>query len=161
MQSATQWRPRPAGSRQTTGAPQSPVVPPAGLTHLGVEWEAISRGRLNVLLEGTSSATDEVLNVLDPYFREPLQEFRPEPGASVPQPIAGTLVLLDVDSLAIAQQTELLSWLDECSGRFDVQIVSTAARPLFPLVESGAYLADLYYRLNVVRIDLTAGERLS
>ena len=36
-----------------------------------------------------------------------------------------------------------------------VQIISTVSEPLFTLVEAGTFLADLYYRLNIVRMDLT------
>jgi transcriptional regulator of acetoin/glycerol metabolism len=35
-----------------------------------------------------------------------------------------------------------------------VQVISTTSRPLFSLVERGAFLRELYYKLNVVRIDL-------
>jgi transcriptional regulator with PAS, ATPase and Fis domain len=38
--------------------------------------------------------------------------------------------------------------------RGDVQIVSTTSRPMLQLIENGEFRAELYYRLNVVRIDL-------
>jgi len=42
-----------------------------------------------------------------------------------------------------------------------VQVVSTSSEPLFPLVETGAFLANLYYRLNVVRMNvMSSGETL-
>ena len=72
----------------------------------------------------------------------------------VPQPVDGTLVLLEVARLNGKQQAQLLQWLDQSDPRPQVQIVSTTSRPLFSLVESGAFLADLYYKLNIVRMDL-------
>jgi len=34
------------------------------------------------------------------------------------------------------------------------QVVSTTPQPLLPLVQSGTFLARLYYRLNTVCVDL-------
>ena len=42
-----------------------------------------------------------------------------------------------------------------CRLTTDVQVVSTAKAPLFPLVERGAFLDRLYYQLNIVYLDLT------
>jgi transcriptional regulator of aromatic amino acid metabolism len=75
-------------------------------------------------------------------------------------PAEGSVILLDVASLVPDQQAELLRWLNEGAGRYDVQLASTSSEPLFPLVEAGAFDATLYYRLNTIRIewfDSTAG----
>ena len=72
----------------------------------------------------------------------------------LPQPSEGTLILLEVARLDANQQTELLRWLDQFDQRSHVQVISTTSKPLFSLVEKGAFLGDLYYKLNVVRIDL-------
>ncbi len=62
--------------------------------------------------------------------------------------MTGTLVIWDVDRLNRMQQDWLLRWMDR---RFaDVQIVSVAEHPVFPLVLREEFLATLYYRLNVV-----------
>jgi transcriptional regulator of acetoin/glycerol metabolism len=56
--------------------------------------------------------------------------------------------------LAGEQQRQLLDWVD--SRQRDVQIISTSGRhEIWPLVECGAFLTPLYYRLGVVRVDLT------
>jgi DNA-binding NtrC family response regulator len=48
-----------------------------------------------------------------------------------------------------------IRWTLATASRFD------DSEPLFSLAENRAFLADLYYRLNVVRMDLTSsGERL-
>ena len=93
---------------------------------------------------------------LKPHLREPLRQYEPKMGVSVPQPLEGTLVLLEVAGLDAKQQAQLLRWLDQFDGRGQVQVVSTTSQPLVSLVETGAFLANLYYRLNVVRMDLTS-----
>jgi transcriptional regulator of acetoin/glycerol metabolism len=52
-----------------------------------------------------------------------------------------------------ADQCRLLTWLEMSGGR--IQVVSTTTSPLLPLVESGVFHDTLYYRLNVVCVDLT------
>jgi hypothetical protein len=104
-----------------------------------------------VLVEAGPAVAGEILEVLRPYLRSPIEEYRPGVGVPVPHPGEGTLILLGVDSLDGGQQAQLLQWLDERRGR--VQIVSISAEPLFPLVEAGTFDASLYYRLNIVRIE--------
>lgn len=65
----------------------------------------------------------------------------------------GTLVIRDVDALTPEDQRKLCEWLDSRSDR--TQVVSTASAPLVPLVDSGQFDDALYYRLNMVYVDLT------
>ena len=44
-----------------------------------------------------------------------------------------------------------LRWLDAGEPS---QVISTSARSLFLLVERGQFMADLFYRLNVLRVDV-------
>ncbi|WP_226583500.1 sigma 54-interacting transcriptional regulator [Acuticoccus sediminis] len=75
----------------------------------------------------------------------------------------GTLFLQDVGALAVAQQLKLLRALEE--DRFErigddrpiaasVRVIASADRDLTPLVESGAFREDLYWRLNVFPIEV-------
>ena len=66
---------------------------------------------------------------------------------------AGTVVIRDVDALTPEDQWKLCEWLDSRSDR--TQVVSTASAPLVPLVDSQLFNDALYYRLNVVYVDLT------
>jgi DNA-binding NtrC family response regulator len=50
--------------------------------------------------------------------------------------------------LALDDQQRLLDWLQECDGR--ARVISTTSATLLPLMESGAFLHALYYRLNTV-----------
>ena len=144
--------PRPSvGSGVEVAARQRPVFLPS---HLRAEWDAVFQGNHNFLLVGTASATNEMLVAMTPHLPAPLQRYNSKAGRQVPQPSDGTLILLEVARLDAKQQIELLRWLEQFDHRSHVQVVSTTSKPLFSLVERGAFLADLYYKLNVVRIDL-------
>ena len=142
-------------------APCRPAPLPADLQ---ADWDLAIRNQHNILLEGPPLDTEARLAELKPHLRGPLAEFRPADGARVPQPREGTLILREVARLDAVQQTMLLRWFDKLEKlqRFDervrVRIVSTSPSPLFPLVGSGAFPSDLYYRLNVVRIELPDSE---
>jgi hypothetical protein len=143
---------RPAiGSGVDVVACHRPVFLPS---HLRAEWDAVCQGQHNFLLVGTPPATNEMLVAMTPHLPEPLQKYSAKAGLPVPQPSDGTLILLEVAKLDAKRQTELLRWLNRFDQRSHVQIVSTTSKPLFSLVERGVFLADLYYKLNVVRIDL-------
>ena len=120
-------------------------------TELSLEWNAISREHCSVLVEVVPAVAGEILEMLRPHLRSPIEEYRPTVGVPVPHPAEGTLILLGVEGLDGGQQAQLLQWLDKGRGR--VQIVSISAEPLFPLVEAGTFDASLYYRLNIVRIE--------
>ena len=75
----------------------------------------------------------------------------------------GTLFLDDVNDLPPALQPKLLDVLQRNVVRavgsdrempVDVRIVSACNRPLMPLVQQGKFRADLYHRLNVVKLAL-------
>jgi len=154
MQPTTRWRPQlTMGSEKLTAVRQRPVVLPFDLD---AESDLVIDTRCNLLLVGSLSATNAMLVALKPHLRTPLRQCKPTTGASVPRPREGTLVLLEVARLDGKQQAQLLQWLDRFDERGRVQVVSTTSEPLFSLVEAGTFLANLYYRLNVVRIDLIA-----
>jgi hypothetical protein len=154
MAPATRWRPQlTMGSGKVTAVRQRPIFLPFDLH---AEWDLVIRARSNLLLAGSLSSTDAMLVALKPHLRAPLRQCTPKTGVPVPQPREGTLVLLEVDRLDVKQQAQLLTWLDRFDERGRVQVVSTTSAPLFSLVETGAFLASLYYRLNVVRMDVTA-----
>jgi len=68
------------------------------------------------------------------------------------QPV-GTVVVCDVDTLTRHEQRALYDWM---AGHGRTQVVSTASTFLQPLLEAGAFDKGLYYRLNMVTIDLTS-----
>ncbi|MBI4170013.1 MAG: sigma-54-dependent Fis family transcriptional regulator [Acidobacteria bacterium] len=75
----------------------------------------------------------------------------------------GTILIDGVNELAPALQGKLLRVVQErtferLAGtrtvRVDVRILASTQADLEPLVESGAFRKDLFYRLNVIRVDL-------
>ena len=77
----------------------------------------------------------------------------------------GTLLLDDVNDLPLRLQPKLLDVLQRGKVRsvgsdrevaVDVRVIAAANRPLEPLVKEGAFRADLYHRLNVIRLRLPA-----
>lgn len=75
----------------------------------------------------------------------------------------GTFFLDEIGELPVLLQAKLLRTLQErrirrVGGRaeipVDVRIVAATARKLEEMVEDGRFRRDLYYRINVVRIDL-------
>jgi transcriptional regulator of acetoin/glycerol metabolism len=65
----------------------------------------------------------------------------------------GALVVHDISALTAPEQDRLLGWLDDPHRR--TQVVCTTTEPLFPLVARGLFDETLYYRLNVILLQLT------
>lgn len=153
MQPASRWGQSPiVGARKDTAV----GPPPAFLAaELWLEWEIVTTAHHNLLLVGLSDATEAMLGALKRYLRQPLTVWTPTTGVAVPDPREGTLVLVEVARLDRDQQSQLFRWL-----RFheQVQVVSTTSEPLFSLVENSTFSADLYYRLNIVRMELTSAD---
>ena len=75
----------------------------------------------------------------------------------------GTVLLDDVNDLPLRLQPKLLDVLQrgmvrplgaDRETRIDVRVIAAANRPLEPLVEEGAFRADLFHRLNVIKLSL-------
>lgn len=75
----------------------------------------------------------------------------------------GTLFLDEIGDMPLSLQPKLLRALEERSVRplggkqetpFDIRLISATNRDLEFAVEQGGFRQDLYYRLNVVQIDL-------
>ena len=117
------------------------------------EWFIYRTAHPNTLLIGSQEAAAAAISQHLPDLRAPLAHWTPR-SSSAPIASAGTLVIRDVDTLDRTQQDQLFDWLDRCAG--NLQVISITESALFPLVEAGAFLEKLYYRLNVICLSLTA-----
>ena len=66
----------------------------------------------------------------------------------------GTLLLDEIGALPMPAQLKLLQALSEATAPSNVRVVSGTNRDLQSLLTSGQFREDLYYRLNVVHIEL-------
>ena len=118
------------------------------------EWSFFLGAHPHALLIGSETWATAAMARLRPYLRAPLVHWHPS--ALVEPPHAtGTLVIWEVDPLDQLQQALLLTWMD--SHAADVQVISVARCPMFPLVSEGTFLPTLYYRLNSVCLALPDG----
>ena len=67
-----------------------------------------------------------------------------------------TIYLDEVGDLSADAQTQLVKLMREDGG---ARIIASTRQPLSALVEAGDFRADLYYRMNVVRIEMPALRR--
>ena len=111
--------------------------------------------RLNLLLIHVDGV---IRNVVESFLldrREPTAIWRPGERLVLPAiERARTMILHDVGSLTPDDQHRLLEWLEGAGSR--TQVVSTTPVPLLPCVEAGTFNDTLYYRLNMVCVDVAA-----
>ena len=76
----------------------------------------------------------------------------------------GTLFIDDLAALSASEQVDLLTILDRAGrwapwrnggGADGARIISGAGRPVDPVHASGSFSDALFYRLNIIHIDLT------
>jgi len=118
------------------------------------DWPVLRASHANMLVCGPRDATDAFIVAVTPDLRVPVRDCSAVD--TLPSsPAEGTLILRDVDVLDSEQQRRLLRWLDDPrNGR--TQVVSTAAAPLYAAVQTGTFSDCLYYRLNVVHVEVLA-----
>jgi transcriptional regulator of acetoin/glycerol metabolism len=118
------------------------------------ELQLLAMPRVNLLLIGSESVMQHILKLLLPVLEKPFVTWRPGEPLVLPSTAhTGTMIVDGVGALGREDQHRLLEWSNQAAGR--IRIVSTAAVPLFPLVEAGTFLDTLYYRLNVICVDAT------
>jgi Sigma-54 interaction domain len=118
------------------------------------DLQGLGMPRVNMLFIGANEAAWQVLRPQLP-LAAPIAVWHPGDPLDLPVP-AGTktLVLREIGRLAEADQVRLLDWLD--AGATGTQVVCTTSRSLMPQLEQGTFISALYYRLNIVCVDLTA-----
>jgi hypothetical protein len=125
------------------------------LAHFGMclsDWRALHAMRPNLLMRGPDAATDGAIQALGPALGTPIHRWRADMPLPVPAHSQEMLLLRNLIALDGERQTKLSRWLEATGGR--VQVVSTTPVPVYPLTRRGLFLASLYYRLNVMCIDV-------
>lgn len=119
------------------------------------EWRVLCAAYPNILIEGREAAVEATIVALLPHLRQPLYSWRDGTSLPLPSDREGTLLLRGVGHLGRHEQTTLIEWLRSSASR--LQLISTSPMPLFPSVERGVFLAELYYCLNTLRLDVGQG----
>ena len=121
---------------------------------LSTERSWLSSAPLNVLLIGDKAATDAAVRDLQSAHQNSSVTWHCGglPLVVPPSEPVSTVILHDAAVLSPGEQQMLSDWLslETCRTR----VVTTSSVPLFPLVESGAFMATLYYRLNVIYVEV-------
>ncbi len=117
------------------------------------EWRSICASRHNVLLEGPPACTEAVLHLLKPHLDKPVTLKRSGAPLDLHTARGGALVMHDIGAFSGVEQDRILGWLDDPHSR--TQVVCTTTEPLFSLVTRGLFDETLYYRLNVILLQLT------
>ncbi len=124
-----------------------------------LDWDNVLMGGANTLIQGAKADLDECVSAITPFC--------PPPVVTLEDPVVNTLatikdgsvVLEHVARYSLEEQRAILSWLDgDGSG---VRLIATTSERLFDLVQGGQFIDTLYYRLNVIFIDLTSNTLLS
>lgn len=137
---STRWRSQPTAGGDAA-APATDIPQP--------EWDVLRSGRTNVLLEGEKSRIRQIIFCL--ASQVPRRTSWWQPGSDWPA-APHTIIIENVDALGQTDQCELFERLTRHPA--GVQIVSTCSGSLYSAVRRGEFHSPLYYRLNMVRIDL-------
>ena len=138
---------------ETTARMSSPKPPAFLRPDLHLEWSIITTAHHNLLIVGTPSEIATMLQAVERYLQQPLVRWQAQPGVPLPEPEEGTLIVSEITGLDPAQQAQMLEWMNRV--RREVQVVCTSSKPIFRRVLSGAFLSELYYRINALRLDLS------
>lgn len=117
------------------------------------EFRIFATAHSNCLLIGPDALVEKALTALQPAFRHaPVfldgRQLLEWPASSR----AATFVVRDVGELSASQQQALSFRIEAMPDR--LQVVSTAAAPIWPAVKARLFLRTLYYRLNTLTIPL-------
>ena len=144
---------------------ENPSTDFAGATRLNGPLETLSQlpddcrlaraAGVNLLVMTSGSTNKNLAELLVAEVAQPIITWRPGEPLMLPQSAqTRTLILHDVGALPLLEQRRLIDWLERDAGQ--TQVVSTTSASLLPLVQAGAFLARLYYRLNTVCVNVTA-----
>jgi hypothetical protein len=120
-------------------------------SRLNGDWRTLVRARLHVLVTGPNRALEEFVELCRGEVRQPIAFA--SPSGPLPPHSATTLVITDVHLFDDAAQQALTAWVRH-PAHASAQVVSLTSTPLFALVDAGRFDPELYYCLNMVRLQL-------
>jgi hypothetical protein len=126
-----------------------PVPARLGIPHS--DWETFLTTRANTVVVGNEDAALGLWTAVWPTLQKPIYWVDAD-RLSLPRQSTGTLMLQGAHTLSESAQQQLFEWLEHDAQA--TRVLTTAAQPLFPLVESGRFLDALYYRLNMLLLTL-------
>jgi hypothetical protein len=129
------------------------AVPPASDAWLAELRNLLYQADLNLLLIGSTDGLGHALQLIVPYLDVPLETWSPLNHTPVPRLTSGTILVERVEAATRAQQLQLAAKTADAVST--LRIVSTTTTPLFPMVQNGRFLPELYYRLNCILVDLS------
>jgi hypothetical protein len=107
--------------------------------------------RVNLLVCCGGRGADRVLKRLMQSCEHPFHVCTLPGPLELPSDQNRTFFLENASALTLAQQIRLQGWMSRNLGQ--IQIISVAYDPLYPMVEQGQFLEQLFYRLNVVSLN--------
>lgn len=108
----------------------------------------------NALLIGLSETARAAISTILSDLPQPVAESDSSSISGALSSAARTIIIWNVDRLDAPQQRRLLEFIERSGAA--VQIISVSTTELFDRVERGEFLDALYYRLNVIRIEVDA-----
>src|SRR5262245_39421895 len=116
------------------------------------DWAVLQGRHPNVLVTGPRDAMHAFLKAITPSLHSPVRHLNCRRPLDLPT-ASGTIVLDDVDALPPEEQEGLLRWLDAAQS-VESQTIALTTGPLYAQVRAGSFLDTLYYRLNVVHLQI-------
>jgi hypothetical protein len=153
----TQDSPRMDAALSRTRLPRGDAAGRPAVTRWSVrqaEWAILRSSPINGLIVGAPHLTATAMALLEKSGRQPVVWWDPEQMSDIPEMIAGTLVIDDVERLDKGQQERLSRWIGVHGSA--VRVLALARAPLYDQVADGRFSAALYYRINTVTVEMRA-----
>ena len=136
---STRWRPQPTSGPRASGT--------SALSD--AEWQIVLSGRAHVLFEGSKSVLRKTIDRLIAELPRPVERWSKH--CEIPA-APYRMIVEDVAALGDADQQTLFELM---SGPFSpAQVISTSTTRVYDAVLRHQFDAELYYRLNTVRLEL-------
>jgi hypothetical protein len=126
--------------------PVREVSKPADILIEGSAWQAFAASQANTLMIGAPLPVTRALTIAWTSLRRPVV-WCDAAQLRLPTGPVGTFIVWRADELTPDDQQHLSRWMENSES---TRVLARSSQALYPLVEQGAFAADLYYRLNTV-----------